>query len=222
MTTVNEENDLIITPEATEVETTDTNKKKRTGRVTPVEAEAEAKPVKFTEDLPQGVQQLGIFKIDPENDFVVEFKTQDSACFDIAPYFKKGDRVKVFLANDEVVDRKVTEDGLLLIQKGERALVPTGLIFDIPQGFCMEIYARSGTSLKQGIVLNNAPAQIDSDYVLQTFISIANTGSAKYLTSGNPIAQAKLVALVPTVFKTLTEAPQQKTDRIGGFGSTNK
>lgn len=221
MTTVNEETDLTINAE---VEVTDTNKRKTRGRQnTAIEADKEEpKTVELAPHLPQGVQELGIFKIDPENDFVVEFKTQDSACFDLAPYFKKGDRVKVFLANDEVVERKVTDDGLLLIQQGERALVPTGLIFDIPQGFCMEIYARSGTSLKLGIVLNNAPAQIDSDYVLQTFISIANTGAAKYLTSGNPIAQAKLVALVPTVFKTLTEAPQQKTDRIGGFGSTNK
>lgn len=168
-----------------------------------------------------GDRQLGIFKIDPENDFVVEFKTQDSACFDLAPYFKQCDRVKVFLANDEVVERKVTDQGLL-IQHGERALVPTGLIFDIPQGFCMEIYARSGSSLKQGIVLNNAPAQIDSDYVQQTFISIANTGGSKYLVSAAPIAQAKLVKLVETTFVALTEAPTQKTDRIGGFGSTNK
>lgn len=165
--------------------------------------------------------ELGIFKIDPENDFVVEFKTQDSACFDLAPYFKQGDRVKVFLSNDEVVERKVTDVGLLL-QQGERALVPTGLIFDIPQGYCLEIYARSGSSLKQGIVLNNAPAQIDSDYVLQTYISIANTGGSKYLVNAAPIAQAKLVKLVPTTFKALTEAPKQKTDRVGGFGSTNK
>lgn len=166
-------------------------------------------------------KSLGIFKIDPENNFVVEFKTQDSACFDLAPYFKQGDRVKVFLANDDVVERKVTDQGLL-IQHGERALIPTGLIFDIPQGYCMEIYARSGTSLKQGIVLNNSPAQIDSDYIHQTFISIANTGDSKYLVSHNPIAQAKLVKLVETKFVALAEAPKQKTDRIGGFGSTNK
>lgn len=167
-----------------------------------------------------GDVNLGVYKIDPENTFELKFQTDDAACFDLAGYFKEGDRVKVF-KGDVVSERKVMDDGLV-IHHGERALIPTGLIFDIPQGYCMEIYARSGTSLKIGLVLNNAPAQIDSDYVNELFISIANTGDSKYLVSGDRIAQAKLVRLVPTKIVALDTPPSQKTNRVGGFGSTNK
>lgn len=165
--------------------------------------------------------KLGVYRIDPENKFELKFQTEQSACFDLAGYFKVGERVKVYQTDDKVIERKITDDGLVLYT-GERALVPTGLIFDIPLGFCLEFYARSGTSLKQGLVLNNAPAQIDSDYVNQSYISIANTGASKYIQSGERIAQAKLVRLVETELVELTEAPKQKTSRTGGLGSTGK
>lgn len=167
------------------------------------------------------VVELGVYRIDESNDFELKFQTDDAACFDLAAFFKVGERVKVYKTNDVVHERKVIDSGLI-IHTGERALIPTGLIFDIPQGYCLELYARSGTSLKLGLVLNNAPAQIDSDYVNECFISIANTGLEKFIQSGERIAQAKLVRLVPTAIKPLTEAPKQKTNRVGGIGSTGK
>lgn len=164
---------------------------------------------------------LGVYRINPENTFELKFQTGNAACFDLAGFFKEGDRIKVYQRDDVLVERKVTDNGLV-IHNGERALIPTGFIFDIPEGYCLELYARSGTSLKLGVVLNNPPAQIDSDYVNETYISIANTGAAKYLNGGERIAQAKLVRLIPTRIVELDKAPSQKTDRVGGLGSTGK
>lgn len=168
-----------------------------------------------------GDVELGVYRIDPENDFEIKFQTEDSACFDLAGYFKFGDRIKVYQNDGTVNERKVNEYGLIL-HRGERALIPTGLIFDIPKGYALEFYARSGTSLKLGLVLNNAPAQIDSDYVNQSFLSIGNIGQSQYIASGERIAQAKLVKLVETKIVEIKDAPQQKTSRNGGLGSTGK
>ena len=54
--------------------------------------------------------------------------------------------------------------GTVVVVPGARALVPTGLRIEIPQGYEMQIRPRSGLALKHGITLPNAPGTIDSDY----------------------------------------------------------
>ena len=58
----------------------------------------------------------------------------------------------------------VPEDRPLLLLPGRRALVPSGLIFEIPLGFEAQIRPRSGLALKNGITCLNTPGTIDSDY----------------------------------------------------------
>lgn len=165
--------------------------------------------------------QLGVFKLN-ESVELPEFKTEQSACFDLAAFASEGDSLNYYsFTNGNKQVRRVTDRGIT-VHTNERILIPTGLVFDIPEGYCLEIYPRSGTSYKQGLTLNNCTAIIDSDYVEEVFISIHNTGPSCHIQSGERIAQAKLVQLVKTNVTELSSKPKTKTSRKSGFGSTGK
>jgi dUTP pyrophosphatase len=100
-------------------------------------------------------------------------------------------------------------------------MVPTGLIFDIPKGYSIRVHARSGMSLKQGLVLANSEGVIDSDYVEETFVLIMNVSdNGHWLTPGDRIAQAELVKQEQFKIEERKTRPTVKTDRVGGMGST--
>lgn len=166
-----------------------------------------------------GSELLGVYSKSGE---IPRFQTKQSACFDIHAYFEQDQEVK-YISQGGVQTRKVDSSNQVKINPDERMLVPTDLFFDIPKGYCLEVYPRSGLSFKDGITLNNCTGIIDSDYVDELFVSIKNSSYLpKYIGVGERIAQAKLVKLVETEFETLKEKPKQKTDRNGGFGSTGK
>ena len=163
--------------------------------------------------------KLGMFKLN-DNAIIPEFKTTDSACFDLHACLSENDKVKYVSDGSSTLSaRRVTDKGVTLHQ-GDRVLIPTGLALDIPQGFCLELYPRSGISFSRGITLNNCTAIIDSDYVEELFISITSNGGSQYIEHGERIAQAKLVKLNEVVIKELVNKPTQKTNRKSGFGST--
>ncbi|HCI47625.1 MAG TPA: dUTP diphosphatase, partial [Rhodospirillaceae bacterium] len=58
----------------------------------------------------------------------------------------------------------VADDEPMTLEPGDRALVPTGLTFAIPQGYEMQVRPRSGLAFKHGITCLNTPGTIDSDY----------------------------------------------------------
>ena len=62
------------------------------------------------------------------------------------------------------MDIKAYLDGPVEIKPGERALIPTGLFMEIPEGYEVQIRARSGLSVRHGIGLTNGFGTIDSDY----------------------------------------------------------
>jgi dUTP pyrophosphatase len=100
-------------------------------------------------------------------------------------------------------------------------MVPTGLIFDIPEGYSVRIHPRSGLSYKQGLILANLEAVIDSDYIHETFVLLTNI-SENHITinNGDRVAQAELVKQEKYAISETTNKPVQKTDRTGGLGST--
>lgn len=109
----------------------------------------------------------------------------------------------------------------IIINPGERLLIPTGLIFDIPENHSIRIHARSGLSLKQGLALANAEGVVDSDYVDPTFIMMINNSNAvATIKHGDRIAQGELVPVLQSEFQEIPTPPKQKTDRQGGLGST--
>jgi dUTP pyrophosphatase len=114
----------------------------------------------------------------------------------------------------------VPEDRPLLLLPGRRALVPTGLIFEIPEGFEAQIRPRSGLALKNGITCLNTPGTIDSDYRGEVKVLLINLGDDDfYVTRGMRIAQV----VVAPVVQLDVEEHQHATETVrgaGGFGST--
>jgi len=118
--------------------------------------------------------------------------------------------------------RKVV-DGKIQINPHERALIPTGLIFDIPKGYSVRLYPRSSLALKQGLTLANNVGIIDSDYVEPVYMMVYNiSGYQQFVFDEIRMCQAEMVKELPYIIMEIDVRPEQKTDRDGGFGSTGK
>lgn len=161
---------------------------------------------------------LKVYKVHPDVQ-IPKHQTNESACFDLA-FSSAGKGTYSGYSNFNKPFTRQTK-GAITIAPGERVLVPTGLIMDIPKGFSVRLHARSGTSLKQGLVLANSEGVIDSDYVEEVMVILYNiSGNAVTINSGDRIAQAELVKNVEYVLEQTPLRPMIKTQRIGGFGST--
>ncbi len=108
----------------------------------------------------------------------------------------------------------------LTVKSLERVLVPTGLIFEIPAGFELQVRPRSGLSLKKGLSLPNSPGTIDADYRGETKIIIINFSKQDVVIKDQQrIAQ---VVLCPVFQAQLEWSEELSTTQrgSGGFGST--
>lgn len=109
----------------------------------------------------------------------------------------------------------------IVLQPGGRAKIPTGLILDIPAGFRVAVYPRSGLSLKSGMNLANCVAVIDYDYTDQLYILVANTSQLRAeIVHDDRIAQLALEKVWAFEPVRLSAPPDAKSDRTGGIGST--
>lgn len=114
----------------------------------------------------------------------------------------------------------VPEDRPLIILPGKRALVPTGFILEIPEGFEGQIRPRSGLAFKYGITCLNTPGTIDSDYRGEVKVLLVNLGEDDFtVTRGMRIAQIVFaeVARMATEERGLSGGTLRGS---GGFGST--
>lgn len=106
------------------------------------------------------------------------------------------------------------------LKPGARALIPTGLILEIPRGYEAQIRPRSGLAFRHGISLPNTPGTIDSDYRGEVQVLLINLGDKPFaVTRGERIAQL----VVQRVERAeLTEVLEVTATRRGGggFGST--
>jgi dUTP pyrophosphatase len=107
------------------------------------------------------------------------------------------------------------------IEPGSVALVPTGLVIEVPSGMFLGIFARSSTPLKRGLMVANGVGVIDSDYCGpddEVKVAVMNfTGRTVRVAAGDRIAQGILLA-APRV--TWEEAAELAADSRGGFGAT--
>jgi dUTP pyrophosphatase len=85
----------------------------------------------------------------------------------------------------------------------------------------VRLHSRSGLALKEGLILANAEGVIDSDYTQELMVMVTPiNGSIVTVNNGMRICQGELVRNQPVAFTRNEFPPQQKTDRVGGFGST--
>lgn len=162
---------------------------------------------------------IGIYKKYPEVE-TPQRQTEYSSCYDLKAYLKTGMVVNVYDAKNVKHDVVLKSDGLSLAPS-ERALVPTGIHFDIPEGFSLRIHPRSGIALKQGLSLINCQGIIDSDYTDQTMITICNFSEERnIIRHGDRLAQVEVYEELSVQFVDIGDVPEVKGNRTGGFGST--
>ena len=127
--------------------------------------------------------------------------TASSACYDV-------------FANDTVT---------LYPQRGQDKAykIPTGVAFEIPEGYHLEVYLRSSIGLKTKLRLANSTGIVDSDYTDELFLLVENIGSTvTRINKGERIAQIMLVENVPN--ELVEVAYLTKVGTHEGFGSTGK
>ncbi|MGL4366762.1 MAG: dUTP diphosphatase [Brevinemataceae bacterium] len=106
-----------------------------------------------------------------------------------------------------------------VIAHGTVAMIPTGLSVEIPQGFEMQIRARSGIAAK-GIIIPNGIGTIDADYRGEIKVLLLNLSGTDFTVSNHMrIAQA-VVSPIMQVSYTQSEFLSETTRGEGGFGST--
>jgi dUTP pyrophosphatase len=151
------------------------------------------------------------------------FATEQSACFDISyQAWGKGSYTGYNKVNAPFERRLgAGDEGVITIMPGDRVMIPTGYILDIPEGYSVRLHPRSGLSLRHGIVLANCEAIIDSDYFNELFLLIQNNSDVSVnIHHGERLAQAELVEQIDYEIEETTVQPSQRTDRVGGLGST--
>ena len=171
---------------------------------------------------------LFVFKCIPEAT-IPTYATASSACFDVYACLPKDITVKCFVpfpcnpfASSEF-NRTITIDDKQQFElpSGARALIPTGLKFNIPSKHSVRLHPRSGLSFKSGVVLANCQGVIDEDYVEQVFVPLFNCSPCSVtITHGDRICQGELVKDLAAAVVETHDEPTKKTDRSGGFGST--
>lgn len=110
----------------------------------------------------------------------------------------------------------------VLLQPGARALVPTGLCIEIPEGYEVQIRPRSGLALKHGITLLNAPGTIDSDYRGPLGVILMNAGQEAFeISHADRIAQMVVTPVVQARLELVADLSTTQRG-TGGFGSTGK
>lgn len=110
------------------------------------------------------------------------------------------------------------------IYPGKPVTVGTGLAFDIPDGWCLMVYSRSGMGFQHGIRLANGTGVIDSDYKGEVMVKLVcdNEYDPPYrIDPGSRIAQARLEPVIRCTFTEVDQLPD--TERgTSGFGSTGR
>ena len=110
----------------------------------------------------------------------------------------------------------------LTIKAGKFAMVPTGLYFEIPEGYEVQVRPRSGLAAKNGVTVLNTPGTIDSDYRGEIKVPLYNqSGSVQTIEKGERIVQ---MVITPFISADFTEVDELDDTLRGaeGFGSTGR
>jgi dUTP pyrophosphatase len=108
----------------------------------------------------------------------------------------------------------------VILEPGERRLIPTGISIAIPEGFEGQIRPRSGLALHKGIGILNGPGTIDSDYRGEICVLLINLGKEPFIIhNGDRIAQLVISRVFRAILIEADDLPASKR-QDGGFGHT--
>jgi dUTP pyrophosphatase len=120
------------------------------------------------------------------------------------------------------MDIRANIDEPQVLKPLERALVPTGLFIELPEGYEAQIRPRSGLAVKQGITCLNTPGTIDADYRGEIKVILINLSQdEQVIQPGDRIAQMVIQQITQISWLQVEEL--EVTERnAGGFGHTGK
>ena len=109
----------------------------------------------------------------------------------------------------------------VVLEPGERMLVPTGVALALPFGYAAFIHPRSGLATKHGLTVVNAPGTVDAGYRGEISVTLLNTDKSRpiSLARGDRIAQM-VIQRVETASFELVDELSDSVRGTGGFGST--
>lgn len=120
---------------------------------------------------------------------------------------------------DAGADLAITID--VVLEPGQRALVPTGVAIAVPEGYAAFVHPRSGLAARSGLTIVNAPGTVDAGYRGEIKVCLLNTDSHTPITlrRGDLIAQLVIQPVVRAQFIKVTELDDTARG-AGGHGST--
>ena len=125
---------------------------------------------------------------------------------------------------DSGFDIRAFIDEPIEIEPGCRTLIKTGLYFEIPYGYELQVRSRSGLALNNGVVVLNSPGTVDSGYRGEIGVILYNTDKLNpfYVSNGDRIAQGVIAHRISSDYGDLIEVMEiNESERgEGGFGST--
>lgn len=117
------------------------------------------------------------------------------------------------------MDLRANLKGDVLLKPGGRALIPTGIRIQLPEGYEAQVRPRSGLAIKKGITVLNAPGTVDADFYHEVGVILINHGFEDFIISnGDRIAQMVIAKHERAEWVEVNEL--EKTERHGGFGHT--
>lgn len=142
--------------------------------------------------------RLGVKRLHPDA-ILPQYQTAGAACFDLHALIEQG--------SDQLIN-------------GEQGIYRTGLAFDIPPGWVLKVYSRSGHGFKHSVRLSNAVGVVDSDYVGEVMVALHNDGFDNLVVNhGDRIAQAMLEP-APSIELFEVDELTETARGANGFGST--
>ena len=180
-----------------------------------------------SEETPTLKEQWGIdledlenLKIDDSHTFEkpkVQIKFINKSANVDPSYFYEGDSGFDFRAD--------LKEDKILVKKGARKIIPTGLYFEVPRGYELQVRPRSGLAAKYGITVLNTPGTVDSNYRGEIKIILINLGEEDFIVeNGDRIAQGVISSVLDNVWGELksVESLNETNRQDSGFGSTGK
>lgn len=120
------------------------------------------------------------------------------------------------------MDLRAHLDRPVVLEPGQRTLIPTGLYLELPEGTEAQVRPRSGLAFKHGITVLNSPGTIDADYRGECKVILINHGTEPFvITRGERIAQLVIAQHARVAWD--ERDTLETTERgAGGFGSTGR
>jgi dUTP pyrophosphatase len=173
---------------------------------------------------------------DPNNpysqeDFDVEFSrknfTHDTSTYKISVGFKNesdNQDPEYATSGSSGFDLRANTQTPIILKAGNRAIIPTGLYFELPDNFELQIRPRSGLAAKNGVTVLNTPGTVDADYRGEVKVILINLSTEDFVINhGDRIAQGVLATVTSKNVINLLKRDNisSNTERgSGGFGST--